>query len=177
MMKRILSLCAVAALCLAMLSACGPKDQGGQGGQEDKKVDLAAFVGTLRESQEGIQHLNRIDPNDAQDGELMENFLSNFYPGLTDLELEQMEVYINMAGINTSELALAQAKNADDAAKVKAIFQARVDSKSEDGQGNYPMEVEIWQGNAKVVENGAYVMLVCDENADAIVDEFNALFQ
>ena len=74
------------------------------------------------------------------------------------------------------ELALVQAKSAEDAAEVKKIFQARIDAKGTDGPGNYPEEVEMWQRSAQVVENGAYVMLVCHGDADAIVEEFNALF-
>ena len=71
---------------------------------------------------------------------------------------------------------MVQAKDADGAAKVKEIFQARVDAKGTDGPGNYPEEVEMWQRSAQVVENGNYIMLVCHDDADAIVEEFNALF-
>ena len=42
--------------------------------------------------------------------------------------------------VRHGELALAQAKSAEDAAKVKEIFQARVDAKGTDGPGNYPEE-------------------------------------
>ena len=34
----------------------------------------------------------------------------------------------------------------------------------------------MWQRSAQVVENGNYIMLVCHDDADAIVEEFNALF-
>ena len=59
---------------------------------------------------------------------------------------------------------------------LKEIFQARIDSKSTEGVGNYPEEVEMWLRSAKLAESGNYVMLVCHDDADAIVSEFNALF-
>ena len=103
--------------------------------------------------------------------------LENNYPGLKDMDLEQVEVYLAMVSFSGGELALVQAKSPEDAAKVKEIFQARIDTKSTDGPGNYPEEVEMWNRAAKVAENGSYVMLVNHEDSQAIVDEFNALFK
>lgn len=84
---------------------------------------------------------------------------------------------MGMISFSGGELALVQAKNPEDAAKVKEIFQARLDSKTTDGPNNYPEELEMWQKYAKVVDNGNYVMLVNHEDSDAIVNEFNELFK
>ena len=35
----------------------------------------------------------------------------------------------------------------------------------------------MWQRSAQVADNGNYVMLVCHDDAEAIVTEFNNLFQ
>jgi len=67
--KRIFALCALMALCLSLLSACGPN---GEGGQEDKKVDLAAFAKTVQE-EHAFSSLERADPADAEMGELFQN--------------------------------------------------------------------------------------------------------
>ena len=171
--KRIFALCALMALCLSLLSACGSNDKGGQ---EDKKVDLAAFAKTVQE-EHAFSSLERADPADAEMGELFQNALDNYYPGLTGLELEQMEIYLSMISFSGGELAMVQAKNADDATKVKEIFQARMDSKRTDGPGNYPEEVEMWQRSSKVTVNGNYVMLVNHEDCDAIVSEFNEMLK
>ena len=165
-MKKIVSLCTAAVLCLSLLSACGPKQA------EEKQVDLAAFAQTVQQSHE-FASLERADPADQELGAIM---LENNYPGLKDMDLEQVEVYLAMVSFSGGELALVQAKSPEDAAKVKEIFQARVDAKGTDGPGNYPEEVEMWQRSAQVVENGNYIMLVCHDDADAIVEEFNALF-
>lgn len=171
-MKRIFALCAAAVLCLTMLSACASEKQ-----PEAKDADLAAFAQTLTENHEFGGFLDRVDPKDEQMGEMMAQMLDNYYPGLTDLDLEQLEVYMSMISFSSGEFALAQAKNADDAAKVKDAFQARIDSKTAEGPGNYPEEVEMWQRSSAVTINGNYVMLVCAEDCSAIVEEFNALFK
>ena len=165
-MKKLIALCMAAALCLSALSACGPKPA------EEKQVDLAAFAQSVQEKHE-FSSLEKADPADEEFGVIM---LENAYPGLKDLDLEQVEVYLAMVSFSGGELAVVQAKDADGAAKVKEIFQARVTAKTTDGPGNYPEEVEMWQRSAQVVENGNYIMLVCHDDADAIVEEFNALF-
>ena len=103
--------------------------------------------------------------------------LENAYPGLKDMDLEQLEAYLPMISFSGGELALAQAKSPEDAAKVKEIFQARLDSKTTEGPGNYPDEVEMWRRSAKVVDHGSYVMLVNHQDSEAVVSEFEALFQ
>ena len=167
-MKKIISLALAAALLVASLSACGGNSDGGQ----DKKVDLAAFAQTLQENHE-FPMLDRLDPKDEEFGATM---LEGAYPGLKDMDLEQAEIYLAMISFSGGELALVQAKNASDAAKVKEIFDARVASKTTEGPGNYPAEVEAWQHNSAVVSNGNYVMLVNNEDSAAIINEFNALF-
>lgn len=170
-MKRILSLFAAAALLLAALSACGSKEPQAQ----DKQVDLAGFAQSVQEKHE-FSSLERLDPADSEMGELYQNALDNYYPGLSGMDLAQMEMYMSMISFSGGELALVQAKSDGDAAKVKDIFQARLDSKTTDGPNNYPEELEMWQKYGKVVENGSYVMLVNHPDSEAIVSEFQALF-
>lgn len=174
-MKKLFALMLSAALCLSLLAACSSKQPDDNGGSDvQEPVDLAAFAQEALKNHDMADYLDRLDPDDAEFGSLM---LENSYPGLKDLELEQTEIYMAMISFSSGELALVQAKDADGAAKAKEIFQARIDAKSTEGAGNYPEEVEIWQRNAKLVDNGNYVMMVCHEDSAAIVDEFNALFK
>ena len=175
-MKRIIALCTAAVLCLTLLSGCSAGKEDSPSQAPGKDVYLAPFAQTVTENHEMGGFLQRIDAEDPDMGEFMADMLNNYYPGLTDLDLEQMEIYMSMISFSSGELALVQAKNSDDAAKVEGIFQARVESKSTEGAGNYPEEVEMWQRSSKVVSQGNYVMLVCAEDCDAIVSEFNALF-
>lgn len=166
-MKKVIALCAAAALCLSLLAACGPKEP------EEKQVDLAAFAQTVQSSHE-FSALEKADPADEELGAIM---LENAYPGLKDMDLDQLEAYLPMISFSGGELVLAKAKSPEDAAKVKEIFQARIEAKTTEGPGNYPEEVEMWQRSAKVVDNGSYVMLVNHGDSEAIVSEFNALFK
>ena len=112
-MKKLIALCMAAALCLSVLSACGPKPA------EEKKADLAAFAQSVQEKHE-FSSLEKADPADEEFGVIM---LENAYPGLKDLDLEQVEVYLAMVSFSGGELAVVQAKDADGAAKVKEIFR------------------------------------------------------
>ena len=165
-MRRVLALSLSAALLLAALCACG-------GGSEAGEADLAAFARTVQENFE-FPTLDRIDPEDGEFGAVM---LDNCYPGLKDMDLEQIEIYLAPVSFSGGELALVQAKNAGDAAKVREIFDARVTAKTTEGPGNYPAEVEAWQHNSVVVSRGNYVMLVNSEDKDAVVSQFDALFK
>lgn len=167
-MKQIISLALAAALLTASLAACGPSSG-------DKQIDLAAFARTVQENHEFSGFLERVDP-EGEMGEQMTQMLDRDYPGLSGLELEQMEVYMSMVSFSGGELALVQAKNAGDAARVKEIFDARVAAKTTEGPGNYPEEAELWQHNSVIVSRGNYVMLVTNDDSTAIVSEFNALF-
>lgn len=166
-MKRIISLALAAALLITSLAACGSSS----GGEQEKKIDLAAFAQTLQENHE-FPMLEKADPAD----ELGATMLESAYPGLKDMDLAQTEIYLAIISFSGGELALVQAKNADDAAKVKEIFQGRIDAKTTEGPNNYPEEVELWQRSSATAANGNYVMLVNHEDSAAIVNEFNALF-
>ena len=165
-MKRMIFLCTAAALCLSLLAACAPKEP------EEKQVDLAAFAQEVMKNHE-FSALEKADPADEEVGAIM---LENAYPGLKDMDLEQLEAYLPMISFSGGELALVQAKSPEDAAKVKEIFQARIEAKTTEGPGNYPEEVEMWQRSAKVAGSGSYVMLVNHQDSEAIVSEFEALF-
>ncbi len=133
-------------------------------------VDLSAFYANVT----SMHEFGFLELADA-------TLLDGYYAGLTSIPTEQRLVYICQMSMNNGEFGLVQVKNSADAARVKAIFQARIDRMSgEDGQGKpgawYPGPTEQWLNNSRVVSNGNYVMMVVHENCDQIVAEFNALF-
>lgn len=163
-MKKIVCIALAAILCLSVLSAC-------QGGQAQEPVDLSAFAQTLLEAHEWGPFLQESDPENETD----KTFLDQGLPGLLDLDLEQRVLYMCNITMNNGEFYLVQAKNAEDAAKVEEIFQARVDYMVEGG-AFYPGPTELWTNSSQVVAHGDYVMMVCHEECDAIVSQFDALF-
>ena len=106
--------------------------------------------------------------------------LDGYYAGLTSVPTEQCLVYICQMTMNNGEFGLVQVKDSADVARVKAIFQARINHMVGDGNGPggawYPAAMDSWENNSRVVSNGNYVMMVVHENCDAIVAQFNALF-
>lgn len=40
----------------------------------------------------------------------------------------------------------------------------------------YPAPTEMWRNESRIVSNGNFVMLVAHTGADAVVEQFNALF-
>ena len=108
------------------------------------------------------------------------DILDALYAGLTGIGLEQMQVYYCPMSMNNGEFCLVQVKDGKDVDAVKAIFQARIDYMVGDGNGpggaQYPMAMDSWENNSRIVSNGNYVMMVVHENCDDIVSDFNALF-
>ena len=191
-MKRILALTLSAAMLLALLCACG-------GGTENnnKNVDLAAFYQGLTEKYAVCETPEQAYPDDMvnddsyfEPGTEMEqrqqwlkeqrDFLQQAamgnYPGLSDISAEQCLVYAPMFSLSAAESVLIQVSNSSDVDKVKNILQARIDAQV-DGGAFYPMAVEAWQNNARIVSNGNYIMLVVSDDCDAVVNEFNNLFK
>ena len=134
-------------------------------------VDLSAFAEEVLSSYYGESSFLQLANNEMLDG---------YYAGLTGVDTDQCLVYITMMSMNNGEFGLVQVKNSADVDTVKAIFQARIDYMVGDGNGPggawYPGPTEQWTNNSRVVSNGNYVMMVVNENCDAIVDAFNALF-
>lgn len=131
---------------------------------EPSKVDLSAFYSSVT-SKYQMPSLTLADTA----------LMDNYYSGLSGVAAEQCKVYVNMMSMNMGEIALVQVKNSGDVAKVKSIFQARIDSMVNGGAW-YPEPTELWTNKSRVVSNGNYVMMVVGENSDSIVKDFNALF-
>lgn len=181
-MKRILALSLSAVLLLALLCACG----GGNDAKE-KDVDLAAFYLTLTEKYSVPETPEQTYPDDAvsedftaedlkQARESLRQLGLDAYPGLSDIDTKQCFAYVSMMSFNGAEAVLVQVSSASDVDAVKDILQARIDTQINGGAW-YPEAIEGWQNNSRIVSNGTYVMLVVSEDCDAIVSEFNALFE
>ncbi len=169
-MKKTLCAALTAVLTLSLLSACA-------GGAPQKQADLSEFAKGLQEKYEFASYLMEMTP----EYEYFEEDMERALPELLDLDLEQQVILMTLININNGEIDLVQAKNAEDAAKVKEIFQARIDYMVGDGESpggaSYPGPTELWANHAQVAVKGNYVMLVCGEDDGQIVEDFNALFE
>ena len=130
------------------------------------KVDLAAFFETIFP-----------DPANAPALIPMEaDALDAFYAGLTAIQTSQRVAYMPMMTAVPCEIVMVECANAADVEAVKTIFQARINAQVND-HFNYPMVIEAWEKEAKVVSNGNFVALfVVSGMTDEVVSSFNALF-
>ena len=186
--KRCLTalVCCLAAGCMALTFAACANDNTPSGGTEDiggvqqpdtpetpdepeqpaaEGVDLQSFFDTINTAYE-MPFMMAVDSS----------LLDSTYAGLTGIATEQLVVYqCGMSPSPAGDVALVQVSDSADVDAVKAIFQARIDYMVEGGAW-YPGPTEMWQNSSRIVSNGSYVMLVVNENCDAIVSDFNALF-
>lgn len=168
-MKKFLTVTLASALLLAGLLSCS-------GGSQEKQVDLSAFAKSLQEKYEFASYLTEMTPEYPY----YEQDMANNLPGLLDMDLEQMVIYMTMITLNNGEFSMVQAKSPQDAAKAAEIFQARIDYMAGDGESPggafYPGPTVLWLNSARVVTQGNYVLMVVGEECEQIVEDFNALF-
>lgn len=133
-------------------------------------VDLADFCASVTGDQETWPALMAVE------GET----LDTFYAGLSAIATQQCLVQMAMISASGDEIALVEVENSGDVQAVKDIFQARIDYQVGDGTSPggawYPAPTEMWRNESRIVSNGNFVMLVAHTGADAVVEQFNALF-
>ena len=142
--------------------------------ETSEEINLSAFYNTLREGNIWPELMDLT--TDAN----MKELLDSYYPGLAEIAAKQRRVYVAAISAAVGEIALVEVENAEDVQAVEDIFQARIDYQVGDdatpGGAWYPESIEGWKKNSRIVTNGNYVMMVAGENAESVVEAFNALF-
>ena len=164
MMKKMIA-GALALVMMMALAACGNSNGGNDTAKEapDLTKYYEDFMGSL-----GADNTPMMMELDAEMTEA-------FYPGLKDIEMKQKVMQAAAMSAVPFEFALVEVANADDAAKVQEIFNARKDAQV-DGGAWYPETIAAWE-KGEVIVNGNVVALIVagDTQADA-VKAFNDLF-
>mgnify|MGYP002512507368 CR=1 FL=1 len=159
MKRKILSIIAAAVMALA-LTACGGAA---------KQVDLKE---AYRQGMETILATGMEEPIMLEVTDI--DHISAFYTGIEKMELKQLVVYMPPVDGFACEVAMAEAKNAEDAAALAKLFQKRVDIGKESNM--YPETTKMWQSNAKVSVNGNYVVMAVLPDGYELPDQFLAKF-
>ena len=145
------------ALLLGTLCGCDEKAS-----DAEKTVDLREFL----EETEQRYELGSITPLDDE-------MLDAFYPGLRELETEQLVAYMPMITGRVSEYVLLQCANSADARAAADILQQRIDEQAAGGAW-YPESTAAW-ANAKVITRGGYVLMIAaDDLTEQIAADFDA---
>lgn len=101
-------------------------------------------------------------------------YVTELYPGLSDIELKQQVVYIAPVTGFATEIILVEVENSKDTDTVKEIFQSRIDAAVADT--TYPETAAQWRKNAKVQAAGNYVcMIVLSDEYVIPEDVFNLI--
>lgn len=130
------------------------------------KVDLAAFYNTIFTDPDNTPMMVQMD----------DEALDAFYAGLNAISLKQKVAYKPMMTAVPCEIVMVECANAADVKTVKTIFNTRIDNMVNDHM-NYPLVIDAWETEAKVVSNGNFVaLLVVSGMTDEVVANFNALF-
>lgn len=157
-MKRIPALFLTVLMLAALLVGCGEKkpaepaqpDNGQTETQESVDVNalyekgMASFAANGKEAPPLMQENNM-------------EFLNELFPGIADIEMTQSIFALSPVDNGPVEVDIVEVKNPEDVQKVIDIFQARVDSLSEDS--TYPDNAEAWKNNSHVTSRGNLVIL------------------
>ena len=154
---------------LLLLTACG-----GNGGN---KVPAAADV-DLEDLYESIK--KECGWDDQYMVETEGEMLDMYYPGLSEIDTEQLVAKAPMMSAAVNELVLVQCETDADVEQVVEILQERINYQVGDennpGGAWYPESIESWK-KAEVIQQGNYVALVASaEYQDTIVEMFNQSF-
>lgn len=167
-MKRWMSLLMTGVMALS-LTACG----GGGKPEETKDVDLTEVYASMEAACDWWTEGYMVDI----EGEMLEMY----YPGLSDLEPEQMITKMAMMSAVANEVALVKCKSEEDADQAAEILQARIDYQVGDdeniGGAFYPEAIESWK-SASVQRQGNCVAMIAVDGVQAdLEDIFNQAFQ
>ena len=126
---------------------------------------MADFYAGLQENYDGLGMMA------AYEGEL----LDNYYPGLSDIAVEEILIQETAMTMANSAVALVHVTDSADVETVKSILAARAQTQA-DGGAWYPASCETW-ANAVIVAEGNYVgMFVYPEGAQDMADTFTATY-
>jgi len=124
---------------------------------------LGAFFNTLSENYEM-----------AMLADMDRDLIDAYLPGLNDITLVQSVMKMPMMSAVVCEIYLVECENADDAAKVAEIFEARKQAQV-DGGAWYPESIAAWE-LTEIVTSGNFVALFAHSHAADMAADFDAAF-
>lgn len=157
-MKRMMTLVLGGALLFTAVSC------GGSGGKTGD-VDLEAFYKELQKDF-GWNALVETE------GEMLEQY----YPGLDEVDTEQLIAAAPMMSAVVNELVFLEADSDEDAAAAETILEKRLETQRTGGAW-YPESIAAWE-KGEVIRRGRYVALIASaEGQKEVAERFLMLFR
>lgn len=169
MMKRWITL-TLTLLALLALTACGGSSGGGQTAPKD--VDLTEVYASMEEVCDWWSGGYMED--------LSEEMLDLYYPGLSELEPEQLIARTPAMSAAVNEVVLIRCKTEEDADKAQEILQGRIDYQVGDdtnpGGAWYPESIEQWKKTTVQRQGNCLALLAVADTQGQLEDIFNQAF-
>lgn len=157
-------------LALPALTACG-----GSGGSEEtvpKDVNLTEVYSSMEEVCDWW--------TDGYMEDLSEQMLDLYYPGLSELEPEQLIARTPVMSAAVNEVVLIQCKTEEDADRAQEILQGRIDYQVGDdtnpGGAWYPESIEQWEKTTVQRQGNYLALLAVTDTQGQLEDIFNQAF-
>lgn len=169
-MKRWMTL-TLALLTLLALTGCGGSGDGGKA--EAKDVDLDTVYSSMEEACDWWTEGYMVD--------VPEEMLELYYPGIGELETQQLIARTPLMSAVVSEVVLVKCQSEEDADKAQEILQARIDYQVGDdtnpGGAWYPESIEQWKAATVLRQGNCVALLAMAEDQNQMEDIFNRAFR
>lgn len=124
----------------------------GETAQEEKSYVLEDIYQNILNAQsadsDGLVHFPEANPDAVE----------SIYPGLSDIELNQLAIYLPPVFGFANEIMLAEVAREEDVEQVEKILQDRIDRGASDT--DYPDNAKPWAERAEVQTEGRYVCMI-----------------
>ena len=169
-MKKWMTLTLSLLTLLALTAYGGSKGPGG--GTETKDVDLTEIYASMEAVCDWW--------TDGYMEDISEEMLDLYYPGLSELEPEQLIARTPLMSAVVNEVVLVKCKTQEDADKAQEILQGRIDYQVGDetnpGGAWYPESIEQWEKTTVQRQGNCLALLAVADTQSQLEDIFNQAF-
>lgn len=157
-MKKTITIAMAAVLAVSLLFA-------GCGKSEKTEIDMEATMKAMMDATEVEDEMKKME------GEVVGNFYT-----IDENAVDSYLIYTSASGATAEEFAIFKAKDASGVEAIKTMLDQRVEDLGKRFEQYIPAEMAKVQ-NARITENGNYVVFICAGDTSAAEEAFEKAFQ